>query len=261
MRPFLTTTIAAIGLMTASCAEAGPTTTMSKAEIETLVKEYILENPEIIRDAIIKLQEKEAVQEQEIYRESIVSAKDALENDPRDPAIGPADAKVTIVEFFDYNCGFCKRATPWVEEAAKKYGDDVRVVFKELPILDDRTKTSRLASRAALAAMKYDMDEGREIMAQENLITVMLVHAENNQMFHSRNPFAIGGVYEDPATGAASAAFGGYLNSLNWPHQGEINILQGEDMGMPSKINVKISGPSGSPVFVGGQARFMESGA
>ena len=118
-----------------------------------------------------------------------------------------------------------------------------------------------LTSRAALAAMKYDMDEGREIMAQENLITVMLVHAENNQMFHSRNPFAIGGVYEDPATGAASAAFGGYLNSLNWPHQGEINILQGEDMGMPSKINVKISGPSGSPVFVGGQARFMESGA
>mgnify|MGYP000035312711 CR=1 FL=1 len=154
MRPFLTTTIAAIGLMTASCAEAGPTTTMSKAEIETLVKEYILENPEIIRDAIIKLQEKEAVQEQEIYRESIVSAKDALENDPRDPAIGPADAKVTIVEFFDYNCGFCKRATPWVEEAAKKYGDDVRVVFKELPILDDRTKTSRLASRAALAAQR-----------------------------------------------------------------------------------------------------------
>ena len=154
MRPFLMTSIAAIGMMTASCAEAGPTTTMSKSEIETLVKDYLLENPEIIRDAIIKLQEKEAMQDQELQRESIASAKDALENDPRDASIGPDDAKVTIVEFFDYNCGYCKRATPWIEEAAKKYGDDVRIVFKELPILDDRTKTSRIAARAALAADK-----------------------------------------------------------------------------------------------------------
>ena len=148
------TTIAAVGLMTSSCAEAGSETTMTKSEIEALVKDYILENPEIIREAIIKLQQKEALQEQETFRESIVSAKDALENDPRDAVIGPADAKVTIVEFFDYNCGYCKRATPWIEEAVEKYGSDVRVVFKELPILDDRTRTSRLASRAALAANK-----------------------------------------------------------------------------------------------------------
>ena len=72
MRPFLMTSIAAIGLLTASCAEAGPTTNMSKTEIETLVKEYILENPEIIRDAIIKLQEKEVAAEQELNRESII---------------------------------------------------------------------------------------------------------------------------------------------------------------------------------------------
>lgn len=154
MRPFLMTSIAAISVITASCAQAGPTTTLSKSEIETLVKDYILENPEIIRDAIIILQEKEAAQEQELQRESIASAKDALENDPRDASIGPDDAKVTIVEFFDYNCGYCKRATPWVEGAIEKYGNDVRVVFKELPILDDRTKTSRIASRAALAADK-----------------------------------------------------------------------------------------------------------
>jgi len=148
------TSIAALGLMTASCAEAGPQANLSKAEIEEIVKEYLLENPEVIRDAIINLQEKELAEEQANYRESIVSAKDALENDPRDPVIGPKNAKITIVEFFDYNCGFCKRATPWVEEAVKTYGDDIRVVFKELPILDQRTNTSRLASRAALAAQR-----------------------------------------------------------------------------------------------------------
>jgi protein-disulfide isomerase len=154
MRPFLMTSIAALGVLTASCAEAGPSTTLTKSEIEALVKDYILENPEIIRDAFIKLQEKEALQEQETFRESIIAARDLLENDPRDPAIGPKDAKVTIVEFFDYNCGFCKRATPWIEDAIETYGDDIRVVFKELPILDNRTKTSRLAARAALAAQR-----------------------------------------------------------------------------------------------------------
>ena len=171
MRPFLMTSIAIIGMMTASCAEAGPTTTLTKSEIETLVKEYILENPEIIRDAIIKLQQKEVEEEQALYKDSIVSAKDALENDPRDASVGPKNAKVTIVEFFDYNCGFCKRSTPWVEEAIKKYGNDVRIVFKELPILDDRTRTSRLASRAALAAEKQGkyMDVHLALMKQSRL--------------------------------------------------------------------------------------------
>jgi len=148
------TSIATVGLMTSSCAEAGSTTDMSKTEIEELVRNYILENPEIIRDAIIKLQEKEVAEEQIVHRESIIAAKDALENDPRDMSIGPKDAKVTIVEFFDYNCSFCKRATPWIEDTIEKYGDDVRVVFKELPILEDRTKTSRMASKAALAAAR-----------------------------------------------------------------------------------------------------------
>ena len=152
MRSYLLTTLAAVALMTSSCAQADSGTNMSKAEIENLVRAYILENPEIIRDAFIKLQEKEVAQEQELSRDSILAAKDALENDPRDMFIGPKDAKVTIVEFFDYNCGFCKRATPWVENVSEKYGNDVRVVFKELPILDNRTKTSRIAARAALAA-------------------------------------------------------------------------------------------------------------
>jgi protein-disulfide isomerase len=152
MRIFLMTTIATVALMTSSCAQAGSTTDMSKTEIQELVRAYIMENPEIIRDAFIELQKKEAAQEEELSRVSIAAAKDALENDPRDMFVGPKDAKVTIVEFFDYNCGFCKRATPWVKGAVKKYDGDVRIVFKELPILDDRTKTSRLAARAALAA-------------------------------------------------------------------------------------------------------------
>ena len=89
-----------------------------------------------------------------------------------------------------------------------------------------------LNSRSALSALNYELDQGRIFMRKSNLVTIMFVYSETDQIFHSRNPFASGGVYEDPATGAASAAFAGYLRDIKWPHSGEINIVQGEDMGL-----------------------------
>lgn len=116
-----------------------------------------------------------------------------------------------------------------------------------------------LKSREALSAMTYTLSDGRDFMRQENLVTVMLVYAENEQLFHSRNPFASGGVYEDPATGAASAAFAGYLRDLGWLHNGEINIIQGEDMGERSLINAKFSNSPGTSVRITGATRFIDS--
>lgn len=115
-----------------------------------------------------------------------------------------------------------------------------------------------LGSRKLLADMNYDLAQGARIMAQESLITIMLVHAETDRLFHVRNAFASGGVFEDPATGAAAAAFGGYLNKINWPHGGEVRIIQGEDMRMTSELGVSIAGPAGAPVRVSGAARYME---
>ncbi len=114
-----------------------------------------------------------------------------------------------------------------------------------------------LASRQRLAEMTYDLASGQSLMAEESLVTIMLVHAETDKKFHVRNAFASGGVVEDPATGAAAAAFGGYLNKIGWTHSGRVEIVQGEDMGMPSALTVNISGPAGSPLRVGGMARFM----
>jgi PhzF family phenazine biosynthesis protein len=68
-----------------------------------------------------------------------------------------------------------------------------------------------LTSRQELAAMHYDLEQGRRLMTAAGLVTISLVHAETDVLFHARNPFAAGGVYEDPATGAAAAALGGYL--------------------------------------------------
>jgi len=116
-----------------------------------------------------------------------------------------------------------------------------------------------LNSRQALASMAYDLDVGRDIMNRESLITVILVYQENQQLFHTRNPFASGGVYEDPATGAATAAFAGYLRDINWPHHGVIDIVQGEDMGMRSLLKAEIPSEIGSSIRVSGTARIMAS--
>jgi len=115
-----------------------------------------------------------------------------------------------------------------------------------------------LTSREALARMSYDFDRGRALMEREGLVTIALVNSETPRLFHARNPFASGGVVEDPATGAAAAAFAGYLRDIGWPHGGAIDIVQGEDMGARSLIRAEIGEVKGSSIRVSGTARFME---
>jgi len=114
-----------------------------------------------------------------------------------------------------------------------------------------------LRTRALLAAMAYDLKEGRALMQRAGLTTIHLAWAEAPGLFHTRNPFASGGVYEDPATGAATAAFAGYLRDLHWPHGGAIDLVQGEDMGMRSRLRAEIPEPPGSSIRVSGTARIM----
>ena len=78
-------------------------------------------------------------------------------------------------------------------------------------------------------------------MMAAGIVTISLVQAETNTLLHARNPFAAGGVYEEAATGAAAAALAGYLRDLGWPHGGSIDILQGEDMGVPSRLRAEIT--------------------
>ena len=118
-----------------------------------------------------------------------------------------------------------------------------------------------LNSRAALSAMQYDLADGRELTKREGVVTILLTYAESPRLFHTRNPFASGGVYEDPATGAATAAFAGYLRDIEWPHQGAIEIIQGEDMGMRSRLRAEITDQPGSSIRVSGSARIMEDSA
>jgi PhzF family phenazine biosynthesis protein len=132
--------------------------------------------------------------------------------------------------------------------------------------LDDRLAPARihggadhivlpLKERSHLAAMSYDLDQGRDVMRKHDIVTVMLVNIEDGQTFVVRNAFASGGVVEDPATGAAAAAFAGYLRDIDWPHCGKFTIRQGEDMGHPSLIEVELNDMLGTPVRVSGNVR------
>lgn len=114
-----------------------------------------------------------------------------------------------------------------------------------------------LADRRRLARLDYDLEAGRVLMTAAGLVTIMLAHAREPQHVDVRNAFASGGVLEDPATGAAAAALAGYLRDIGWPHGGFMHISQGDDMGMPSRIDMAIPAAPGSSVQVSGTARLM----
>lgn len=111
-------------------------------------------------------------------------------------------------------------------------------------------------TRARLRALDYDFGALKRAMLANDLTTVALVWRESPAVFHARNPFPPGGVVEDPATGAAAAAFGAYLRELGLVDApAEITIHQGEDMGRPSLLTVGIGEHGG--IRVGGQAVAM----
>lgn len=140
--------------LTPACAQE-QVGTADKEAIEKIVADYIMDNPQIIEDALIALSEQRAADEAEQARAAIAENQDALINNAGDYSIGPADAPVTVVEFFDYRCGFCKRSAEWATELPEKYDNQVRVVFKEFPILSTESEKAALAAIAAGKQDKY----------------------------------------------------------------------------------------------------------
>lgn len=114
-----------------------------------------------------------------------------------------------------------------------------------------------LHSRQTLADMSYEMPRGRELMSRAGLATIMLVHRENDALYHARNLFASGGVYEDPATGSAAAAFAGYLRTLGKQAGHWIEIRQGDDMGVPTRLFAETPDAPNRPVRVSGTVRAL----
>ena len=139
----------------APAASAQTFNAQEQAEIRAIVREYLVRNPDVLREALDAL-------------ETRVTAErwQAIRDDPRDFSIGPANAPITIVEFYDYRCAYCHAALEWVIDVSRTR-NDVRVVFKELPIL---SAESMEAARAALAARP----QGRYLQFHQALMSFPL---------------------------------------------------------------------------------------
>jgi protein-disulfide isomerase len=121
---------------------------IDEARIRELVLETIRQNPEIVMEAVAILEQKRAQAQASAQNDTLTSQRELLEQDPNAPVLGNPDGDVTIVEFFDYNCPYCRQVKPEVQ-ALLENDSDIRLVYREWPILGDG---SVFAAKAALAS-------------------------------------------------------------------------------------------------------------
>jgi protein-disulfide isomerase len=135
-----------------SVAQHGAAEAAELEPFEQRVRDYLLNNPEVIMEALQILQERQRVAEEDELRQAIARRSDELLHDPAAPVAGNPAGDVTLVEFFDYNCPYCRRVAPTVAGLVAA-DPDLRVVYKEFPILGPG---STFAARAALAAREQE---------------------------------------------------------------------------------------------------------
>jgi protein-disulfide isomerase len=123
---------------------------MSQEEFDARVRDYLLAHPEVILEAVQRLQERQDEAAAQAAQAAIAERADEILNDPASPVGGNPDGDVTLVEFFDYNCTYCRRVAPVMAEAVAA-DPGLRIVYKEFPILGEG---SAFAARAALAAAR-----------------------------------------------------------------------------------------------------------
>ena len=144
--------------MSPAPAASGPAmfSDMEQREVEAIIRNYLMANPEIIRDAITELQRKEDAAARMAQTQVITDNAALLFDSPREVVLGNPDGDVTLVEFFDYNCGYCRRAHADMQQLI---ADDpnLRVVLKEFPILSEESMQAAQVAAAVLltAPEKY----------------------------------------------------------------------------------------------------------
>ena len=125
-----------------------------KEAIESVVRDYLRAHPEVIEEALNELRRRQEEQRLTELRKIIRAHKDSLRNDPESIVAGNPEGDVTVVEFFDYNCGYCKRSHPIVRKMLKD-DTNIRLVYKEFPILGPVSLTASRAAIASRAQGKY----------------------------------------------------------------------------------------------------------
>jgi protein-disulfide isomerase len=135
--------------------------TLDRAEVGEIVREYLLENPRILEEVIAALEEEQAVAEAEDQRQAIVENREALFESRHGFVAGNPDGDITLVEFFDYNCPYCRQMMPSVMELIEA-DPELRIVFRDWPVLGEESVN---ASRVALALKNLAPERFMELLS------------------------------------------------------------------------------------------------
>ncbi len=130
----LITAATVLALSTTGALHAESFSTEQRGEIEKIMKDYLVKHPEVLQEALGELEKKQEADESAKHRDSVKQYSDVLFNSPRQVTIGNAQGDVTMVEFFDYNCPYCKRALSDMLDLMKN-DPKLKVVLKEFPVL------------------------------------------------------------------------------------------------------------------------------
>jgi len=145
--------LAARGTMPVGLA-ATPATTGDKAVLGKAIRDYLMANPEVLVEAMQELERKQDSQRDTVAQKAIQENRAGLMNDPESPIHGNPNGDVTIVEFSDYQCPYCKRAHTTVKSVLAA-DSKVKLIFKDLPILGEPSRIAALAALAARAQNKH----------------------------------------------------------------------------------------------------------
>jgi protein-disulfide isomerase len=148
MRTLRLIALAAAGFIALPALAQTPAPTLPRAEIEGIVRDYLLKNPEVLQEAMAELERRQQESQKQAQAAALKDSREALLNSRHGVSIGNPAGDVTMVEFFDYNCGFCKRALGDLRTLIKA-DPKLRIVLKDFPVLGP---DSVEASRVALAA-------------------------------------------------------------------------------------------------------------
>ncbi len=188
MRTFVLFLIAAIiGFMplsgqaaSASAQASASFTEAQRAEIESIVKTYLTEkNPQVLAEGLQNLQTRQQEEAEAKIKENIAKHKAEIYKDAATPSVGKDSAKVTVVEFFDYQCGYCKAAEEGMERVLKE-DKDVRIVYKNFPILGPVSLEAAKASLASVKQGKFKEFHTAMMNRKEHLKSEMIYEIAKN---------------------------------------------------------------------------------
>jgi protein-disulfide isomerase len=150
-RPLAAAALAALLIASPAAAPAQTLSGDQRGEIERIVREYLLSHPELLQEVMNELEKRQAAAESEKHRAAVQEHNATIFSSPRQVTLGNTQGDVTVVEFFDYNCGYCKRAMSDMLELLKD--SKVKFVLKEFPVLGEG---SVQAAQVAAAARMQD---------------------------------------------------------------------------------------------------------